>query len=458
MKKIILFTLCVCAFTALFAQSAEDELKFYKKSASGAEKRPLLTALEWDLSSWLTRNSDSDLVPDALLTKAKVEYKARQYTAAYLTILRYVYEFPDRQLNKDIVNRILVEFQTKQQDDLFKALSPKNLPETTEDRLNLYFTVTNNLNLRNSLDYLLKEYASFFARFPEYENKDKIELLLGDLYRNNGNYLAALSKYDKVWQIYPSTKYKAASLRMKGDIYASEIKDYDLAKEYYDRVLKDFPNSVEVPTTYKHLALLEAENRNYASAVENAQNAYEGYMQDGQKVRAYEALMFKAEVQEKDLKNYNAAVKTLKDAANILKENESFFVEAKEREAYIQSKNLKDPYAERVVWEEIALEYPKTESGVQALYRAAELTEDFGETESAKEKYNQVILNRPQSKMAVKAQKRIKVLDKVAQKAAQKAEKEKNQQEKGQAQILKIVPAQGDNSNKSAKPSKPSID
>lgn len=439
MKKLILFTLCLCAFTAVFAQSAEDELSFYKKSASSAEKRALLTALEWDLNSWLERNPDSELVADALLTKAKVEYKARQFTASYLTILRYVYEFPDRQLNKDVVNRILVEFQSKQQEDLVKALKPKNLSEATEDRLSAYFTITNSLNLRNSLDYMLKEYNSFFARFPEYENKDKIELLLGDLYRNNGNYLAALSKYDKVWQIYPSTKYKAASLRMKGDIYASEIRDYELAKEYYKRVLKEFPNSVEVPTVYKHLALLEAENRNYATAVENAQNAYEGYLQDGQKVRAYEALMFKAEVQEKDLRNYNDAVKTLQVAAEILRGEEPFFVEAKEREAYIQAKNLKDHYAERAVLEQIALEYPKTESGVQALYRVAELSEDFGETESAKEKYNQVILNRPQSKVAVKAQKRIKAIEKAAAKAAQKAEREQGFVEEEPAQKKRIA-------------------
>ena len=451
MRKIVLFTLCLCAFTALFAQSAEDELKFYKRISASTEKRTFLNALEWDLNSWLNRNPDSDLAPDALITKAIVEYKARQSTPAYLTVLKYVYEFPDKKLPKDLVGRILEEFPSRQQADLAQALSPKNLPNTTEDRLNLYFTTANTLNLRNSLDYLLKEYASFFSRFPEYENKDKIELLLGDLYRNNGNYLAALSKYDKVWQIYPSTKYKAASLRMKGDIYASEIRDYKLAREYYKRVLKDFPNSVEVPTVYKHWALLEAENRNYATAVENAQNAYEGYLKDGQNVKAYGALMFKAEVQEKDLKNYNAAVETLKVAADTLKDKEDYFVEAKQREAYIQARNLRDPYAERSVMEEIAAAYPKTENGVQALYRVAELTESFGENETAKEKYNQVILNRPQSKMAVKAQKRIKALEKSAHKAAQKAEKEKAQeQQKTQEQ-----PAQELTSDATPKTEKP---
>ena len=138
--------------------------------------------------------------------------------------------------------------------------------------------------------------------------------------------------------------------------------------------------------------------------------------------------MFKAEVQENNLKNYNDAVKTLKIAADTLKDNEDYFVEAKQKEARIQAKNLKDAYAERAVMEEIAVTYPKTENGVQALYRSAELTEDFGESEAAKEKYNKVILNRPQSKFAVKAQKRIKAIEKAAAKAAQKAGREQAQQ------------------------------
>lgn len=427
MKKLILFTLCVCGLTAAFAQSAESELKFYKEKAAKADKKQMFTALEWDLSSWLERNYYNPAAPEALRLKAEVEYKAKQNTAAYLTLLRLAYEFPKEKMPKDLMALIIEEFPSKQQNELTQALAPKNLPQETESRLNLYLAAANKLNLKNSLDYLLEEYSVFFARFPEYENKDKIELLLGDLYRNNGNYMAALDKYDKVWKIYPSTKYKAASLRMQGDIYASELKDRQRGREHYKRVLKEYPNSVEIPTVYKHLAFLEAEDKNYGDAETYAQKSYEGYLKDSQKIEAFNALMFKAEVQENNLRNYNDAVKTLQVAANILKDKEDYFVEAKQKEAHIQAKNLKDAYAERAVMEEIAITYPKTENGVQALYRAAELTEDFGESEIAKEKYSQLILNRPQSKFAVKAQKRIKAIEKAAARAAQKAEREQAQ-------------------------------
>ncbi|MCR5505357.1 MAG: tetratricopeptide repeat protein [Elusimicrobiaceae bacterium] len=428
MKKIITFTLCLFCLTSLFAQSADKELEFYIQEAKNAEKKQMLTALDWDLNSWLERNYALPSAAKAMLLKADIEYKAKQYTAAYLTLLKYAYEFPNEKISKDLADKIIEEFPSKQKTELLQALTPKNLPIATEDRLNAYFTAANKLEIKKAQDFLLKDYALFFERFPAYENKDKIELLLGDTYRNSGNYLAALSKYDKVWQIYPSTKYKAASLRMKGDIYASELKDHALAREYYQRVLKDFPNSVEVPTVYKHLALLEADEKNYASATEYAQKAFEEYLKDGQKTEAFNTLMFKAEVQEKDLKNYNSAVETLKVAANIMPAQEDFYVEAKFKEAKIQAKKLKDPYSERAAMEEIAVSFPKTENGVQALYRVAELSESFGENTAAKEKYNRLILNRPQSKFAIKAQKRIKAIEKAEAKAAKNQAKNATEQ------------------------------
>ena len=423
MKKILTLTLFLFCLAPVFAQSAEKELEFYKSEINKADKRQL-SSLEWDLNSWLERNYSLPSAPDAMLQKARVEYLDKEYTRAYLTLLKYAYEFPTKKLPKDFVNQVVTEFPSKKQMQLMQALAPKNLPQATEDRLNMFFTAANKLELRDANEHLLKDYDLFFMRFPGYENLDKIELLLGDSYRNDGNYFAALSKYDKVWQIYPSTKYKAAALRMKGDIYAGELKDYEKARSYYTQVLKEFPSSVEIPTAYKHLAFLEANTKNYESALDNAQKAYEGYLKEGQKLEAYNALMFKAEVQEKNLKNYNSAVETLRVAADILADKEQYYVEAKQKEAKIQAKKLKDNYAEREVMEEIAIKYPNTENGVEALYRAAELTEKFGETAKAKEIYNRVILNRPQSPVAIKAQKKINSAERAAARAKIKAAKD----------------------------------
>ncbi len=424
MKRIITLTVFLFCLTTLFAQSAEKELEFYKNEINTADRKQL-SALEWDLNSWLEQNYTLPSAADAMLYKAKVEYLNKQYTPAYLTLLKYTYEFPTKKLPKDFVNQVVTEFSTKQQAGLLQALAPKNLPQATEDRLNMFFTAANKLNLKGANEHLLKDYSMFFTRFPGYENRDKIELLLGDSYRNGGQYLAALSKYDKVWKIYPSSKYKAASLRMKGDIYASELGDYEKAKGYYNQVLNDFPNSVEIPTVYKHLAVLEADKKNYEMAIDKAQKAYEGYLKDGQKLEAFNALMFKAELQEKNLKNYTSAVETLKVAADLMPAQEQYYVEAKQKEAQIQARRLRDNYAERDAWEEIAVRFPNTENGVKALYRAAEITERFGDITKAKEKYYKVIINRPESETAVKAQRRMTALEKAAAKAQKKVQQAK---------------------------------
>ena len=76
-------------------------------------------------------------------------------------------------------------------------------------------------------------------------NGDKVELWYGDLHRLNGNYLAAISQYKKAGELYPATPYKAASLRLIGDIYADNLKDTANATAYYTRVLREFPGSSE---------------------------------------------------------------------------------------------------------------------------------------------------------------------------------------------------------------------
>ena len=140
--------------------------------------------------------------------------------------------------------------------------------------------------------------------------------------------------------------------------------------------------------------------------------------------------------------NVSAAVDTLKVAAEVLPNQEQYYVEAKQKEAQIQAKKLKDNYAERTVLEDIAVRFPNTENGVRALYRAAELTEKFGETDQAREKYNRVILNLPQSKTAIKAQKKITSMDKAAAKAVKKAETAPKQEPKP---VKQAAPSENNN-------------
>ena len=107
MKNLITFTLCLFCFTTLFAQSAEKELEFYTQEAINADKKQMFTALDWDLNSWLERNFALPSAPKAMLLKAEVEYKAKQYIAAYLTLLKYAYEFPNEKAPEDLAIKVV---------------------------------------------------------------------------------------------------------------------------------------------------------------------------------------------------------------------------------------------------------------------------------------------------------------------------------------------------------------
>lgn len=435
MKHTLTLVLFLSFTTFAFAQMPEKELSFYENQLeqAGAKDYHFYDVLTYDLENWLQQNYALSSAEKALLLKAEVQQKNKKYVDSYLTLLRYVYEFPTKEKPQELLNNIIEEFSRNDREYLQKEFFVKVPPTMSiEERLSNYLGVANKLELDDSYEPLLKDYAMFLRRFPLYENKDKVELMLGDLFRQNENYSAAISQYAKVYEIYPSTKYKAAALRMKGDIYGGEMKDYEGAKNIYEEVLKVYPKSVEIPTVYEHYAILEEGHKNYDEAIDLATKSYNEYLKDNQKISAYNVLMFKSNIEEKRLKNYVAATKSLSMAADLVPTDEELYTDAKFKEASLYEDRLEDPYSYRSALEEIAIKFPETENGAKALFMAGEVSEDLEDYSKAKELYKKIIISSPASSYANKAQKRINSIEKDELKQAQKEaeNKEKNKGKK----------------------------
>lgn len=423
MKKLqyitLFFAFSLCALN-LFAQNAVSEFNFYSKEKERQDDNvKLLETLDRHLGAWLEKNYALPEADDALMLRADVELRTKQYSKAYITLLRHKYEFPNS-INsakaKDLMQQVLDKLPKTQRQTLQKTYEIKSVPKNVEDRLAQFLSAATKLELKGTYLPVNEQYSSFFARFPVYDNKDKMELMLGDWERANKNYQAAIMQYKKVYDIYPSTKYKAASLRMLGDIYASELKDYNQANYYYNNVLKNFPNSIEIAITYHHLAIMNESQRNYTSAVDNINKAAEVYLKNGQKDNAYGAYLYKAELQNKKLKDYAGAVDTLNQTANLFKTDEIKFTGAKNKAAEIYSSKLKDRYGELASYESITENYPNSPLAPKAAYRSGELYESVGQQDKAKEIYQKLIVKYPADIYATKAQKRLVKFEKDEQK------------------------------------------
>ncbi|MDR1124080.1 MAG: tetratricopeptide repeat protein [Elusimicrobiota bacterium] len=424
MKKIFLLPAFALAFTgAAFAQSPDAELGFYKQQAAGGDKK-LLCAVADNLFYWSARNYALPAAPSALMLKADSELKIKAFPAAVITLLRYKYEYP-KSNDKEALDAMFAQASQNIEKDKREALGKLTAAPVAaapvEERLAAFLSEAAKLDLKNTFAPLFAEYQNFFTRFPVYGDKDRLELMLGDLYRQNKNYQAAIMQYQKVYEIYPSTKYKAASVRMTGDIYGGELKDYNKAMHYYETVLADFPDSAERGITYNHMAILSENKKDYSGAVNYITSAADIYIKDNQAARAYDALLYKADLQENRLKDYVAAADTLKKTADIFAKSQQKFVEVKLKTAGIYSKRLKDFYGQLAAYEAIITNYPAAPQTPQAMFDAAGIYEKLSNPQQAKAVYQKLIIAHPADALAIRAQKRVDAIDKQAEKAAQKA-------------------------------------
>ena len=236
--------------------------------------------------------------------------------------------------------------------------------------------------------------------------------MLGDLHRNNKNPYGALLQYKKVWEVYPNTKYRAAALRMQGDIYAGNFKDYEKAKAAYEQVLNEFPDSLEKPNVYYHLAIMEENLKEYNEAVNHLEFATKLYKEQGDNEALYDVLSLKAEIQEKRLKDYDSAAQTLKEMADLVKNNEQKYIQAELKLADLCENKLKDNVLARKAYEDIIKTYPNSKQADKAVFEIANLAKESGEYQVAANYLEKLIVNNPDSSYAGKAQRQLNSLNK----------------------------------------------
>ena len=423
MKKFLFAVLILTFAGAAYAQSAGAELDFYKKEAQGADKK-LLSAIADTLGYWAARNHALPITDDALFLKGDIEVRTKNYPAAAITLLRHKYEYP-KSANQELAGLLLsttIANIERAKKPALEKLAAQNISAAAplESRLAAFLSDATNLDLKNNFAALFAEYQNFFARFPSYEDNDKLELMLGDLYRAAKNYQAAIMQYRKVYEIYPSTKYKAASLRMMGDIYGGELKDYAQAMHYYNMVLNDYPASAERGITYKHMAILSDNQKDYAGAVGYITSAAELFIKHGQAENAYEALRYKANLLEKRLKDYSAAADTLNKTAQLFATSQNKYIDTKLKAADIYGKRLKDQYSQIAAYEDIISNFPSAPAAAQAMFDAAVLYEKTNAPLKARDMYQKLIVEHPSDPLANRAQKNIESIDKRQAKEAAK--------------------------------------
>ncbi len=419
MKKALLFVLfCLLAAPYLHAADANAGLEFYKKEISAfppetnRDTRAAAKALADGLNTWALQNPASPAVKDAMLMQARLYLRAQEngYAAVTLFKLRNMFPQTDMNLLTPLMADALQSVQADKRDaatNLFMATRSADEKSAAGREAQALYALSK-LQGRGIYAPGAEAFESFFVRYPSYEENDKVELWYGDFHRENGNYLAAVSQYKKAAELYPNTPYKAASLRLIGDIYADNLKDTASATAAYTRVLREFEGSAETGIVYKHMAILDENNKQYDGALINYDKAIELL---GATPAAYEAYRGKADVYAKT-KNYAAAYNTLHQTAALFGSDEAKSTASLRQAAKIAKKQLRDHTKYTQSLEKALLAHPSGPNAAQLMFDVGQAYETAGKNAQAVEMYKKLIINYPTDKLSSRAQGKLNKLTK----------------------------------------------
>ena len=419
MRNLLLtFAVLACAASCVCAADAAASLDFYKKQAltlpaePGKEERAFAKTLADGLGTWVKQNLKQPAVKDALLLQARLYVRAEDNNRALVTLFKLRHMYPEMDLS--VLNPLMADavlaVNAKQRDQataLFTSTLSADEKTPAQRQAQALFALSK-LSGRELYEPSAQAFEDFFSAYPDYESSDLVELWYGDLHRVNGNYLAAISQYKKAGELYPKTPYRAASLRLIGDIYADNLKDTANAMGTYTQVLREFPGSSETGIVYKHMAILDENNKQYDSALINYGKAIELL---GTTPAAYEAYLGKADVYTKT-KNYDAAYNTLHQTAQAFSANSAQSTEALLKAADLARKKMRDQSKYIQSLEKALLTHPQSPQAPQIMYDLGRAYEQQNRDAQAVEMYKKLIISHPTDKIASSAQSRLSRLEK----------------------------------------------
>ena len=416
MKKLLLILLAGVLLSTLCA--AEDNtLSFYQRAAAAKGKtikqdRAFARVLAQDMGQWIRAHQNSAEVKTALLLQTGYYQRAQQLPQALTALYQVRFYFPASQdvaiLSTQIEN-IMDELNRAQKAQALKLLAVDTTQlEELQARRAALLTHMVQADLKYIYEPVIDLFEDFFTQYPSYESLDKMTLLYGDWHRQNNNFLAAITEYKKVYELFPSTVYKAAALRMMADVYAFGLADYDTAVALYNQVLKEYPNSAEIGIVYKHLAVVSENQKQYDSALAYYDKAIE---QLGTQPSAFEAWQGKADVLGKT-KDYQAQYNALLEGADVFLKDENKYVSFLGQAEKVAQKRLKNPALQAAALEKILLVYPQSHRAPEFSYALAQSYEKQGDTAQALQLYKQLIIHHPTDKYAGRAQGRLRKLEK----------------------------------------------
>ena len=375
----------------------------FLKANSESKDDDVAAAVLPQLSEWLKAYPESEYSEEAMLLKANLQLRLGDYRAAVVTLIRHTQEYPGSTLNEAALQQLNITIDKKLNK---KVKGPLNdiakAPASGDKAAALAAFVGRLADQFGEEFYAPEEFSAFSVRFPAYPGRDALQLSLGNLYARKGEYMLARLSYEKLIQVYPSSKYLVRAKRALGDVLANNLKDYLTAIKVYHDITVNFPGTDEAWAAYLQLPRLTEKQKQYARAVDVYEKIIALYPDTPEARDAYKSA---ARVLREDIKNPAKAVEVLNRLADKYKDEK--VIDELYLAAEIARKDLRDIEIEVKMYDRIAAEYEADPQAPKALYAAGDVYSKAKDSEKAREYYQKILEKYPDNPLSKKAEGRV---------------------------------------------------
>ena len=106
---------------------------------------------------------------------------------------------------------------------------------------------------------LVEKSTEFAEQYPENEQTAEVLFKAADVARGAKEYGKAVKLWGQVWRDYPNFEKAPMALFLQGFTFDQDVKDPNLAAQYYEKFLKIFPNNEMVPQVQKLLKVVNTD-------------------------------------------------------------------------------------------------------------------------------------------------------------------------------------------------------
>jgi len=404
---------CLMMSGNVFAANADENFEFLRTVFNKHENH-MGDYLVQEIDAFMKIYPENKHATEASHLLAQVYLEMNDEDLSFAQLMKTLYLYPNSSNHVAVVgdvHKIIAEERRyRDKEDFIATIADGEFKDNSRgENYYAYLKFLHDLDEDNLYDWTLGEMYDFIGKYPSDAHAEEVQRWIADTWYAQGDENAAVNGYLKYEELYPDSKDLPYVMINRAKIMNRDLKQPGDAIALLTRVVEEFPGTDYAATALYDRGTIKADrNDNYEGAIED----YRALVKmKPQHVKAVDALMEIARIQERKMKAYRSAIKVYDEII------ENYPVDIRGVEALQESAELAmklDDYLDAANrYAKIATQYPDYEDAPKMAFKAADIAKGkLKDLHKAIDFLQLIVTDFPDSEASRKAQKEIDDLKK----------------------------------------------